>query len=41
MYGCCSCGTDVKLDKTIICKECGGLCCTEDCYQEHECEEEE
>lgn len=39
MHGCCNCGETIK-EIEIVCPDCGGLCCTNDCLNEHECDEE-
>lgn len=40
-YGCCNCGEDIFLDKAhMVCSDCGGFVCHQDCLDEHECDEE-
>lgn len=38
-HSCCNCGDDVYLEQSgLICQDCGGFACDNDCLNEHECD---
>lgn len=41
-YSCTFCCKPVpKLDSGNICSDCGAVCCSKDCLDQHECEDED
>lgn len=41
-YGCCNCGIDVNIESEdfLVCDDCGGICCSVNCVDDHECDPE-
>lgn len=37
---CCNCAETPTEENLKVCSDCGGYCCSQDCLENHECDED-